>query len=418
MISVKKIVITNAYTWYNKGDAGILLAIVDCLKKIYKNPEFIIFSFTPEEDKKRYCKDSDIKNVYSNILNPHPYKNGKLGKLFAIVKLCVKLLWIQFQLTVCKQKCISKYDQLRALEQADIIIVCGGGFLGGKKYHSLMHLYQIYIDTLFKKPVYVMGTSIEPIKSNVVKYYTNKVLSRVDYVFAREKITEIYLSSILPPDKYCLIPDMAFMLDDKIANYKFITDLKNKGKLVFGITVRNWNFPNEIDKKKAKDRYIKSIAEMMERIIQKYNACFIFVPQVTVNTGNDSLIAIEIKKLLPQKFHNQFIIRTDDWSPSEIKSVIGNMDLFVGTRMHSNIFATSMCIPTTAIAYEKKTNGIMEMLGLDDYIVEIDSISSTKLINKIELMIKDKKEIQKHLKKIIPKIRREIMNKLIENIEK
>ena len=65
-----KITITNAYTWYNKGDAGILLGTIEALKKIYygKNLEINILSFTPEEDRKRYCTDNIIKNVYSNIL--------------------------------------------------------------------------------------------------------------------------------------------------------------------------------------------------------------------------------------------------------------------------------------------------------------------------------------------------------------
>ena len=40
MKSKKTITITNAYTWYNKGDAGILLATIDTLKKVYSNVEF------------------------------------------------------------------------------------------------------------------------------------------------------------------------------------------------------------------------------------------------------------------------------------------------------------------------------------------------------------------------------------------
>ena len=77
-----KITITNAYTWYNKGDAGILLGIIETFKKIYKNNiEIDILSFTPEEDKKRYCEDSCVKNVYSNVLNPHPYKHTTVRKL-------------------------------------------------------------------------------------------------------------------------------------------------------------------------------------------------------------------------------------------------------------------------------------------------------------------------------------------------
>ena len=182
MENKKTITITNAYTWYNKGDAGILLATIDTLKKIYSKAEFNILSFTPDVDRKNYCKDSSIKEVYSNILNPHPYKKGKVGKTIAIIKLFFKMIYIQFGLTFFRKATINKYESLTALQNSDIIIVCGGGFLGGKKFDSLMHIYQIYVDTLFNKPVYVMGTSVEPIKNRFIKYFTDKVLKKVDFL--------------------------------------------------------------------------------------------------------------------------------------------------------------------------------------------------------------------------------------------
>ena len=80
--------------------------------------------------------------------------------------------------------------------------------------------------------------------------------------------------------------------------------------------------------------------------------------------------------------------------------------------MHSNIFATSMCIPTTAIAYEKKTNGIMETVGLEDYIVEIDQINSNILLEKIENMIKNEKQIRLKLNNRIIEINKEIQSKI------
>ena len=82
--------------------------------------------------------------------------------------------------------------------------------------------------------------------------------------------------------------------------------------------------------------------------------------------------------------------------------------------MHSNIFATSMKVPTVAIAYEKKTNGIMKTLNLEDYIIEINTITSEKLIEKIEVMMKNNKEIRKHLDNRIQEIRKEIINKTLK----
>lgn len=405
-----KIVITNAYTWYNKGDAGILLATIDVLKKIYKDAEFKILSFNPEEDSKRYCKDKTIKGVYSNILNPHPYKHTKPGKIFAIMKLFFKWIITYINIKFNFKKYTLTNETMQVLNEADVIIVCGGGFLGGKKLDSLMHVYQIYIDTLFDKPVYIMGTSIEPMKNKIVKKYTEKVLKKVDHIFAREEITEKYLASFIPKEKYSLIPDMAFMLSDYDLEYDFIDDLRKKFDCIIGITVRDWKFPNLDNPKYAMKNYINAISKAMTILSQKYNACFVFVPQVTVYTGDDTIVAKKIKNILDETDKEIFFIREDDWSPYEIKALIGNFDYFIGTRMHSNIFATSMHIPTTAIAYERKTNGIMKTLEMEKYVVEIDTISAEKLISIVEGMIENNVSIKKHLNEKINEIRKEIYN--------
>ena len=407
-----KIVITNAYTWYNKGDAGILLATIDVLKKVYKDAEFSILSFAPDTDRIKYSTDKSIKEVESNILNPHPYKHTKIGRILAIGKLFFKMLQMQIGLKLFRKNTIKKNKSLELLENADIIVVCGGGFLGGKKLDSLMHIYQIYVDTLFKKPVYVMGNSIEPISNKVVKKYTEGVLKRVDYIFAREKITEEYLKKILPFNKFCRIPDIAFSLEDKESEFDYMDKLTKENDIIIGITVRNWNFPNVKDKNKAKENYLKAVADSMDFIIEKYNSVFVFVPQVIVEFGDDTETAKEIKKIM--KNSNKFVIRNDDYSPYEIKAMASKCDYFIGTRMHSNIFATSMKIPTTAIAYEKKTNGIMETVNMSDYVVEIDTITKEELINTIEKMINNRKEIIKILNKRIPEIREEIEEKTMK----
>lgn len=414
---MKKITITNAYTWYNKGDAGILLGIVEILKKIYgKEIEINILSFTPEEDKKRYCKDECIKNVYSSTLNPFPYEHTRFGKLFAIMKLFFRMSNLYIRSKVSLNSLIEKEESYKILNESDIIIVCGGGFLGGKKYDSLMHLFQIYIDTIFKKPVVMMGTSIEPINSKIIKKYTEKVLRRVNYIFAREKITYNYLSTFLDKDKYELVPDMAFMVGEE--TYK-INKVNLEDRMMFGITVRKWNFPNiKKDANLAMTKYKQSIAETMTKYIKEKNACFIYIPQVIVENGNDTIVAKEIKELLSEDIKESFIILEEDLSPMQIKGLIGTFDFFIGTRMHSNIFATSMCIPTVAIAYEKKTNGIMKMLNLEEYIVEMDNITPEMLINKVEKLIKDRNNIKKMLKVKISEVKNEILDKIIPILQK
>ena len=413
-----KITITNAYTWYNKGDAGILLGTVNTLKQIYnkENLEINVLSFTPEEDKKRYCVDKNITDVYSNVLNPYPYKHTKLGKLKAILKLIFKMIYLFVYSNININYLKRKYKEFDVLDQSDIIVVCGGGFLGGKKLDSLMHVFQMYINTKFNKPVYVMGTSIEPINNKIVKKYTNCVLKKMTHVFAREIITYRYLKNILPENKFSLIPDMAFMLEDYKKEFTNITDLKKKSNNVYGITVRNWNFPNSYNSDEMMTKYVSSLKELIEYEIEKNNNSFVFVPQVIVDHGNDTEIAKKIQKLLKIENQKRFLIIEEDLSPIEIKAMIGNFDFFIGTRMHSNIFAISMKIPTVAIAYEKKTNGIMHTAGLDDYVVEIDNIDFKKLEEKVELQRKNNLIIRQQLESKINILRNDIlleMNKIL-----
>ena len=150
---------------------------------------------------------------------------------------------------------------------------------------------------------------------------------------------------------------------------------------------------------------------------KKDNALFVFVPQVIVEYGNDANVAKDIKDLLIDKFKNNFIVLEDDIHPNEVKQLIWNFDYFIGTRMHSNIFAISMGKPTIAIAYEKKTNGIMHTVEMDDYVIEMKSISAKKLIELSEKQKNNKIVIEKHLNNKIKNIRKEIMKKITKVME-
>lgn len=407
-----KITITNGYTWYNKGDSGILLGTINSIKKIYgQDIEIRILSFTPDEDAKRYCMDPIVKGVYSNILNPYPFNRSKIGKLLAIAKLFVSMVSVYIKLNLFRNTFINNNFVMRVLNESDLIVVCGGGFLGGKKFNSFIHLFQMYVNNKMYKPVILWGTSIEPMKNRLIAYFTEKEIKKLTHVFPREVITEKYLSELIDKSKFTLIPDMAFMLENKHMQFDLIKELREQSDLLIGITVRKWHFPNNANSFEAKQNYINSIIDTIRYYVKNKDARFIFIPQVIFQGDDDSVIAGEIKEGLPKEIQDCFIIRRDDWSPLEIKSLIKNLDLFIGTRMHSNIFATSMAVPTIAIAYEKKTNGIMNTVGMNDYIVEIDNITSEDLIDKVDKCYRNREKITMELSNRIPEIRNEIINK-------
>jgi polysaccharide pyruvyl transferase WcaK-like protein len=44
----KQVLITNAYNWYNKEDASIMIAMIISLKKLWPRTKITVMSLTPE----------------------------------------------------------------------------------------------------------------------------------------------------------------------------------------------------------------------------------------------------------------------------------------------------------------------------------------------------------------------------------
>lgn len=409
---MKKITITNGYTWYNKGDSGILLGTINAIIQLFgEEVDIEILSFTPEEDKKRYCQIRQVKDVNSNVLNPYPFKKTKSGKLIAIMKLFIKLIWCELGLLFNQRNFVNNNQSLKRVSESDLIIVCGGGFLGGKKFNSLIHLYQIYINTRLSNNVVLWGTSVEPFRNKVVERLTSNVLKRLKVVFPREDITTRLLQEFIPKENLCEIPDLAFMLNEKREEVREITEIKNRGKKVIGITVRKWHFPNSSKPDVSDLNYREAIKAMMEYYIENHDVEFMFIPQVVFEGDDDSIVAKEIKLMLKPENRDSFLVPTNDWSPEEIKTLIGNFDMFVGTRMHSNIFSLSMSTPTVAIAYEKKTDGIMKSAHMSDYVLDIDTITAESLISTMKKCESNSGYIRSKLSSRIREIKLEILEK-------
>ena len=75
------------------------------------------------------------------------------------------------------------------------------------------------------------------------------------------------------------------------------------------------------------------------------------------------------------------------------------MDYFVGTRMHSNIFSLSEGIPCLAISYDPKTDGIMELFDLSDYVIDINEIDTKKLVQTFKKLVQNQEKVKSKIDK-------------------
>ena len=338
-----KILITNAYSWYNKGDAAIVISTLYALRKHIPDAEITVLSHTPDIDKKQYQRYDNKVQVFRLPLVPYPDYSRKLATGF------------KHLLDIIKYTSLAKLPSARALTDdvlaayanADLVISSGGGYIGGYITGNLVQVYGIYLAKLLNKPVVLWAQSIEPFTNIILEKATRYILNKVDLIITREELSVSYLEHLgIRPPVYCGA-DAAFLapaLPAEEGSRLLATANVHKkaGDFFVGFTTMSWLFPayrGEEKKRKAKN-YFNVIVNTVKYLISELDARVIFFPHDIFYPSDDDRI---ISNKIAAAVNNERVtVLTEDYSPEQMKAMIGHMDLFIGTRVHSNIFSTSM----------------------------------------------------------------------------
>ena len=170
--------------------------------------------------------------------------------------------------------------------------------------------------------------------------------------------------------------------------------------------------------------FVNIMAAMADGIVEKLGADVVLVSHTTGpgTTRDDRVSAEEVRKASKNADRIHFV--RGDYSPGELKGLIGRMQLFVGLRMHSNIAALSMCVPTITIAYGPKAPGIMSLSGQADRTIDLHELSENRLFSMIESAWRDRQKIRTELESTMPRIKElsmqniEIIAELLERKSK
>lgn len=92
----------------------------------------------------------------------------------------------------------------------------------------------------------------------------------------------------------------------------------------------------------------------------------------------DHILAHEIKNSL--KSRNNIHIIDRDLTPSDVLSIVGKMDFFIATRLHSAIFAYLSGVKFIDIMYLEQCEAFLESVGLKHYGIKINEVSAELLL--------------------------------------
>lgn len=410
------IVLTNVWSYYNKGDAAIVVGMINNLNKSYPNSDFSLLAFDPEsfELSKENGEISQKVSILPEISCTKTIKRflsiDKGGIVTLLVLLFLPIIVNLFQIFDSSLK-----KSIRSLKTADIIISCGGNQLHSNLGFSfLRNLFPlIWGKMVCKKPVMIFSQSIGPINGRLNRFILKFLLDRVDYITLRENYSDRFLNGVLGiKNKNTLVTgDATFMLELNPQN------LQLKRNQTIGITVRQWfffqcNFYNH---------YIKVVASFIDYLNEVHDIDVILYSFSSVSGLEDDLIACKDVYNLVKDKKRLKVIQLGNLSLKESMLGLLKTDLFFGTRMHSVIFASILGIPSVAISYHQhKSKGISEMLGLIKPL-DINTLTLDQMKDSYEkLLHSSRTELLSHIKDVRTRLRinMSIIASLIEEKKK
>lgn len=395
-----EILLINVHSLKNAGDAALTHVSLQQIDKYFPECNVMLVLDYPEND----TYNSRIISSLNYWLKPIDSEGKSHWNLFNLLLFIPTTLFPLVIHRLFKKKILSfTPNKIRRLLQgyldADIIMSKPGGFLysSGRGLVLFINLYSLIMALIAGKPLYIFPQSYGPFFHLWERLLVRWTFSRTKIIMAREPVSYNLLNSLeIPSSKSLLLPDLAFTYVGKPQEFA-VNWLTENGidihtnKPFLGFTVINWSGENK--RFLHQERYEKAVAMAARKFVEHYNGKVIFFTQVTgpSYSQDDRIPTRRVLAQLEDLSEDVFFIE-HPLPPDILKSIYGLMDIFIGTRMHSNIFALSEGVPVIAIGYQHKTMGIMEMLELEKWTLDINHFEIEQLLSLFHSlwMVRDK----------------------------
>jgi len=434
-----RVLIVNVWSDKNRGDSIITLNTVYLLKRFFPESKIMACSLIgfneinaiKDEDLSRTSRIvlsvlgnffpssylSTIKTANSKVLASPSVSLRRIGVVInRLVKVFygVVLLFLSFSHLIKYIKHLFPSELKRTIDGflwADFVVIKGGGYLKSTKisdiYGIFFYLYPALFSMALKKPYVFLGHSIWDIEHKFSRFLFGFIARKAILLTLREKYSYVYMRKFGLKNIKCL-PDLAFL---KTFSPKEVhqTDLVFPKPLI-GVTVRNWHFPKSNSPQVFLEKYIAAIITFINYVVEHGYSVLIIPHTITkLNIGENDMV---ISRLIADRTRSSHVrlLDTSKMSIEELFGVYSRLDLLVATRTHSAIFALHAGVPTILISYSgPKALGIMERLGLEDYVLDIYTISFESLVESFVKLWKEKEKVRRKVLKFMPKLHKETL---------
>jgi len=283
-------------------------------------------------------------------------------------------------------------DLINAIERSDVVVSLSGETINDHYFPQMyQRLLTYHLAIIRGKKFVLFPQSIGPIYKPLSKFLLRVFLGNAVVIVARDNRSVDTARKLWRGNKVKVLfcPDVAVTQESKPVLLPGIVAEKK----VIGLTV------SEVPKDEMghDNNYLTILVEKIALFFEVEDYQILLMPS---NYEHDSVsadyrLSLEAKSLLIARGYNVAILPNKAIHPDVYQGMQKNLFMFISTRMHVGILATSAGVPTIMINTQHKIRAYMELIGMGSLVVELDELDLLK--NKFETLIEKYDEIQKGL---------------------
>ena len=347
---MKHLVVSGYYGSKNAGDEAMLAAMLEVLSDLDPKLHITVISADPEDTRRRHGVDA--------------------------------VSWLDIT------------HILQLLGHADLLISGGGSLLQNITSRRSLYYYLgiIFLALAVRTPVMLYAQGIGPIRGRLACWLTRHIVSRVRLITVRDhgSLAELARLGIRRP-RIEATADAVLAIHPVgcEAGRAILTQAHAEGaEPVVGISVRDWC---------GWTHYKDALAEAADEIARTYGARIVYLP---MQYPED----VRAAAMLSARMEQPCTVLPGEYTTAELLSLVGNMDLVIGIRLHALIFAGVMGVPLIGISYDPKIDRFLDSIG-EEPAGSLETLTAGELLAAVQTKWEHRKAIRQHNAALLKKQR-------------
>ena len=283
-----------------------------------------------------------------------------------------------------------------ALDEADAVVVGGGGLLHDYVFHDPMLMFSSrhwglpfycgipWLASELGKPVMLFAVGVGPLEFAESRDMVRDLTSAAAAITVRDRESLEALAALgVPREGVEITADPVWALSpSKGPDLERILEQEGiDGKGWLAVVVRNWPFAGD------QEKWERQLMEGVGRVAMDRGLRVLFVPFQHSSFALQDDVSLAQRLAAGASGFEAKVARSGECRPEEIAGLLGACDAVVAMRFHSLMFAAMTGTPCVALAYDPKVSNLASLMAPAVPCLSVEGLVSGELAGALEVVL-------------------------------